>query len=120
MIVINNGGKFDLQSIASKFLNKTGFTTTDIKGEMHIPGINILGWKPFGENAAQTYQFCGPNSSLTKEDGRKQRLQYDPSDGITKEDYKYQDWSKPINEIDYQAYLHDVAYLKADKSGVSS
>jgi len=87
---------------------------------LHIPGLNILGWKPFGENVAQTYNWGGPNTSTTGEDGRKPRLQYDSSDGITEENYEYQEWSKPINEIDYQAYLHDVAYLKAEKSELSS
>ena len=64
--------------------------------------------------------FAARISSLTGEDGRKQRLQYDPSDGITDDDFKYHEWSTPINFIDNQAYIHDVKYYKAEHSGLSS
>ena len=47
-IIVNNGGRFDLQRVATTLLNKLKLSTTGIVGEAHI----------------QSYQFCGPNSLL--------------------------------------------------------
>ena len=47
-IIVNNGGRFDLQRVATTLLNKLKLSTTGIVGEAHIP----------------SYNFAGPNSSM--------------------------------------------------------
>ena len=48
-IIVNNGGRFDLQRVANLLLNKLQLSTTGIVGELHIQ---------------PNYNFAGPNNSL--------------------------------------------------------
>ena len=47
-VIVNNGGRFDLQRVATTLLNKLKLSTTGIVGEAHI----------------LSYNFAGPNSSM--------------------------------------------------------
>ena len=47
-IIVNNGGRFDLQRVATTLLNKLKLSTTGIVGTVRIP----------------SYNFTGPNSSM--------------------------------------------------------
>ena len=95
-IIVNNGGRFDLQRVANSLFNKIGLSTTGIKGEMHIP----------------SYMFNGPNTSLFYESEERP--------GRLNDDFTSKEWSKPINGIDQAAYHHDCDYYRAENSGLSS
>ena len=36
-VIVNNGGRFDLERVATSLLNKIGLSTTCIPGELHVP-----------------------------------------------------------------------------------
>ena len=60
--IVNNGGRFDLQRVATTLLNKLKLSITGIVGEAHIP----------------SYNFAGPNSSIFYEsEERPGRLNVD-------------------------------------------
>ena len=95
-IIVNNGGRFDLQRVATTLLNKLKLSTTGIVGEAHIP----------------SYNFAGPNSSMFYES--------EESPGRLNDDFTPKEWSKLINGIDQAAYHYDCDYYRAENSGSSS
>ena len=82
-IIVNNGGRFDLQRVATTLLNKLKLSTTGIVGEAHIP----------------SYNFAWPNSSMFYESDEKP--------GKLNDDLTPKEWSNQINGIDPAAYYHD-------------
>ena len=95
-VIVNNGGRFDLQRLATTLLNKLGLSTTGIVGEAHIP----------------SYNFAGLNSSMFYESEERP--------GRINDDFTPKEWSKPMNGIDQAAYHHDCDYYRAENSGLSS
>ena len=96
-VIVNNGGRFDLQRVATTLLNKIGLSTTGIPGELHDAPNN---------------NFTGPNSNLFYES--EERF------GRLNDDFTPKEWSKPINGIDQAAYYHDCDYYRAEISGLNS
>ena len=77
--IVNNGGRFDLQRVATLLLNKIGLSTTGIPGKLHFP----------------SYQFNGPGSNLFYES--------EESPGRLNADFTPKEQSKPINGINQAA-----------------
>ena len=76
-------------------LSKIPFSTTGIPNEKHL--------LMFDDNGKlRTGSFAGPQTRL---------------DLRLKEDRSWHDWSKPINQIDYFCYLHDLEYYDSEKNG---
>ena len=86
-VIVNNGGRFDLQRVANTLLNKLKLSTTGIVGEAHL---------------YPNYAFAGPNTSLFYESEERP--------GRLNDDFTPKEWSKPINGIDQAAYHHDCDY----------
>ncbi len=75
---LQSGGEFDVQS----FLSKLPFTTTGIKGELHMPFPVI-------------HNFEGP--------GTNTGIRLNPDDTP-------KEWSKPVDIDDEYSRRHDIAY----------
>ena len=95
-VIVNNGGRFDLQRVATTLLNKLKLSITGIVGEAHIP----------------SYNFAGHNSFMFYESEERPRRIND--------DFTPKEWNKPINGIDQAAYHHDCDYYRAENSNLSS
>ena len=97
----NNGGMFDIQKILSK---QRLFTSTDRKGELHLPNI-------CGKNV---HSFVGPNTSL---------YTINPDKTINDREPRLNDdgsvITEPICKIDDLALIHDKKYFNIESQDIS-